>query len=135
MPSSSSPLLDFTTPRAPPKVTAFSLCAHAGDTSAAMHAMRAMIAIGRPTIPCMAFSSLAGAVARVWRRAVRVPTAFLPQIAHEIVHIGVPQGVFVCRHARSAIANLFLHSLVRDRLARKQRGTLEKPGELRNVLG
>ena len=72
---------------------------------------------------------------RVGRGAVRVPAAFLPQIAHEIVQVRFAQGIFVGGHPRSAVADLRLHGVVVHRLAGDQCGALVKAGEPRNVLG
>src|SRR5256885_392560 len=122
MPSSNSPLLDFTTPRAPPRVTPFSFCARAGNAMTAMQSTSAMTEISRSIVVRMAFSCSAAAIAGIGRGTLRVPTTFLPQIAHEVVDIRLSQRVFVSRHARPAVADLFFHRNVIDGLARKQGG-------------
>src|SRR6516164_2821563 len=135
MPSSTSPLLDFTTPLAPPSATPFSFCARAGETMRVVQSTSAVVKISRSIVFPMAFSCSAAAVTVIGRRAIRIPTTFLPQIAHEVVDIRLLQGVFVGGHTWPALANFLLHRVVVDGLAGKQGRTLEQPGELRDVLG
>src|SRR5262245_58105569 len=74
-------------------------------------------------------------IARVGRRGVRVPTALLAQIAHEIVQVGIVQRIFVARHAGSALAQLLLHVGVVHGRPGQQGGALVEAFELGNVFG
>src|SRR5215472_7505324 len=132
MPSSNSPLFDFTTPRAPPSKALVSFCAQANEP---ISAKQSTIGMNRSIMVRMAFSCSAAAVARIGRRAIRVPTTFLPQIAHQVFDIRFLQGLFVGGHPRPALANFSFHGVVVNRFPRKQSGTLEQPGELRDILG
>src|SRR5262249_21614151 len=89
MPSSRSPLADFTPPDGPPSSL---LPACAGR--AARQIVNAT-ANSEPIVVrgvAMALSCSARVILRIGRGTVRIPAAPLPQIAHEIVQVGVAQN-------------------------------------------
>src|SRR5262249_7373827 len=94
-------------------------------TNLPTHAMRGAIVASLSARP----------IVGIGRRAVRIPAAFLPQIAHEIAQVGFAQDVFVRGHARSTVADFRLDGVVVDLLAGDEICMLIKPGELGNVLG
>src|SRR5947208_3625582 len=112
MPCSGSPLDDFTTPFGPPR-SLWPLCACAGSATpseSAKAAIKAAVRWMRMVSSSFGWAagdrflrrSLLRDVARVGRRRVRVPAAFLSDEADQIVEVGVLQRVFVARHAGAA---------------------------------
>src|SRR5689334_5051456 len=94
--------------------------------------------VGRTDSGCSAISPLLfsiAAIARIGRRAIRIPAALFLQIAHEVVQIGLVQRVSVGRHPGPAIANLVLDPVFTRGTSGKQGRPLEHALERRRALG
>src|SRR5437660_313641 len=126
MPSSRSPLADFTRPCGPPSTTLPAAGACEGSTRGASEKTKAAIAHHEATCrPCSIRGAIGlsinsrsvGAIARITRGTVGIPAALFPDVADEVVEIIVAQGVLVGRHGRPAVPDFFLHGGIVHRLA------------------